>query len=238
MYILSSDYDGTLKTRIIDLRMNINELRKYRDLGNIFILNTGRPYKSIKAEIEEFKIPFDYLCCNDGAVIFDKHLDVVKETKLTNDQVKFVKNLVPHLPGFKVAHYYAAKEISESEIPDVIEVEIKKEPQADFKELTDMMQVRMRDTIQFIWKNSLFVKSNVTKSKALDELIKIIDPNIDPATIYTVGDEANDVEMIKNHHGFRMLESSPKLWTSTWRVLPEVHYLVKYLNFKSKRSNR
>lgn len=236
MIILSSDYDGTLKTRIHDLRINIREIHKYRELGNIFVLNTGRPYGSIRKEIKRFDIPFDYLCCNDGAVIFDEHLDVVKETTLKPNQVRHIKNLVPYFYGFKIDHFYTAKEVSNKEVEGPIEIEIIKPDGAKFDALTSLITETVSETEYFAWKNSLYVKSNVSKSKALEEIARIIDPMINPASIYTIGDEANDLEMIKNHHGFRMLESSPKLWFTTWRIVPEVHHLVKYLNFKSKRT--
>ena len=82
-------------------------------------------------------------------------------------------------------------------------------------------------------KNRLRAKAPTTKSTALFDIAKII--GVDPKTIYTIGDSPNDLEMIKNHHGFRMLESSPKVMFSTWRVVPEVRHLVNYLNWKSKR---
>ena len=77
MYVLASDYDGTLKTRIHDLRINIKSLKKFRSLGNKFIIATGRSFESIKKEIDKFEIPFDYLSCNDGAVSFNDSLEVI-----------------------------------------------------------------------------------------------------------------------------------------------------------------
>jgi HAD superfamily hydrolase (TIGR01484 family) len=236
MFLLSSDYDGTLKTRIIDLKVNIREIEKFRSLGNIFILNTGRPFTSICREIRKFNISFDYLCCNDGAVIFNDSLDVVKETTLTNDQLRHIKSLVPCFPGLRIFHYFSAKEILNKEISTPIEIEVMKDPEASFDEFQHRVMAEVEGVESIGWKNSLFVKTTASKSKALVDIAGMVDPSMDPKTIYTVGDEPNDLDMIKNHHGFRMLESSPKLWTSTWRVLPEVHYLVKYLNFKSKRT--
>ena len=133
MLILSSDYDGTLKTRIHDLYINIREINKYRELGNIFVLNTGRPFESISKEIETFNIPFDYLCCNDGAVIFNEHFDVVKETTLDEKQVKHIKNLMPRFDGFKIEYYYSAKQKLSAEVNNPIEIEITKPAKIGFK---------------------------------------------------------------------------------------------------------
>ena len=236
MFILSSDYDGTLKTRIHDLYINIREINKFRELGNIFVLNTGRPFKSIKKEIDEFNIKFDYLCCNDGCVTFDSNFDVVFETNLTASQKNHIKNLVINFHGFEINKYYSAKLMLQKEIENPIEIEIVKPQEASFKEFILQLDKTETNIQHFEWKNSLFVKNNSSKSAALENISKLIDSTINPYNIYTIGDEANDLEMIKNHRGFRMLESSPKLWFTTWRIVPEVHYLVKYLNYKSKRT--
>ena len=235
MIILSSDYDGTLKTRIHDLYININEIHRFRSLGNIFVLNTGRPFESISKEIKKFDIPFDYLCCNDGAVIFNEQYDIVKEKNLKADQIRSIKGLIPYFPGFRINHFYSAKERLTIEVNDPIEIEIVKPPERRFDDFTSTLKTKISEIEYFAWKNSLYIKSDVSKSKALDEIARIVDPTMNPAHIYTIGDEANDVEMIRNHRGFRMLESSPKLWFTTWRVVPEVHHLVKYLNYKTKK---
>ena len=222
MIILSSDYDGTLNTRIHDLRINVRELKKYRELGNIFILNTGRPFESIKKEIDTFNIPFDYLCCNDGTAIFDKDLNVINETTLIPEQVNYIKNLVLYNGIFKISHFYTAKERLPFEIDNPIEIEVTKENKKhSFKELISNLKSEENNLAYYEWNNFLFIKNYSNKSTALED-------------IYTVGDEGNDLEMIQNHRGFRMLESSPKLWFKTWRVVPEVHYLLKYLICKSK----
>ena len=238
MLILSSDYDGTLKTRILDLRVNIRELKKFRELGNVFVINTGRPFKSIMGEVEEYGIPFDYICCNDGAVVFDKHLDIVNEALITEEQKSHIKNITFFNPSFKLGHFYSAKERHDAEIDQPIEIEIVKTGDQKFEEFIRSLDPQNMGLSYFQWRNSIYIKNQTSKSKALDHVLAHLGSGINPKDIYTIGDEGNDLEMIKNHRGFRMLESSPKLWFQTWRVVPEVHYLLKYLNLKSKIEQR
>lgn len=233
MIILSSDYDGTLKTRIIDLKANIEAIRRFRSLGNIFILNTGRHYSSIIEEIKRFNIPFDYLSCNDGGITFDSNFQVIKEHSLSNDQVRYIKELIPYFPGLRIVDYYDAYQICHNEIETPLEIGISKTHDSSFEEFSRVVVTSETDIEIMLLKNRLRVKAPTTKSTALFDIAKIID--VDPKTIYTIGDSPNDLEMIKNHHGFRMLESSPKVIFSTWRVVPEVRHLVNYLNWKSKR---
>ena len=238
MIILSSDYDGTLNTRILELRKNIRELKRYRELGNIFVLNTGRSYESIMHEVEEYGIPFDYLCCNDGAVVFDEHLDVVNETNLTERQKNHIKSLTVSNPSFKIGSFYSAKEKKSIEIEHPIEIEVVRTDDHRFEDFIRDLDPQNLDLSYFQWHNSLYIKNQTSKSRALDHVIAHLGSEIDSRDIYTIGDEGNDLEMIQNHRGFRMLESSPKLWFKTWRVVPEVYYLLKYLNLKSKFEQR
>ena len=63
--LLVSDYDLTLKL-IYDfdndllIRANVAAIKKFMDEGNIFMLNTGRAYDSIKEEVNKNHVPYNY----------------------------------------------------------------------------------------------------------------------------------------------------------------------------------
>jgi len=60
MFILVSDYDDTFKTRIHDLKINVREIEKFRERGNVFAIATGRPFSSIIKEINKHGIKLVY----------------------------------------------------------------------------------------------------------------------------------------------------------------------------------
>ena len=194
--ILSSDYDGTLNTRILDLRINVRELKKYRGLGNIFVINTGRPFESIMHEIDKYDIPFDYLCCNDGAVVFDKHLDVINETKLTENQKSHIKNITFFSHDFKIGSFYSAKKKHSVEIEHPIEIEVVKTGDCKFEKIINLLDSQNTRLSYYQWRNSLYIKNQTSKSKALDHVLTHLGAEIDSKDIYTIGDEGNDLEMI------------------------------------------
>ena len=76
--LLVSDYDLTLKL-LYDfdndflIRANVEAIKELMAKGNIFMLNTGRDYNSIKEEVIANKIPYNYLACNDGTILLDEH---------------------------------------------------------------------------------------------------------------------------------------------------------------------
>ena len=55
MKLLVSDYDGTLKSDIKNLMVNIEAINEFRKKGNHFSIATGRDYYSIKKEIDKYK---------------------------------------------------------------------------------------------------------------------------------------------------------------------------------------
>ena len=75
--ILVSDYDGTFYQNDIDIRENIDKVNEFRTLGNLFVLATGRSYVDLKIMIDKYKIPYDYLILNHGALLLSKNLEVL-----------------------------------------------------------------------------------------------------------------------------------------------------------------
>ena len=71
MKLLSSDYDGTLNVFEYDIWLNLAYINNFISRGNIFVLNTGRAYDSIKKEIDKYHIPYNYLACNDGNLLLE-----------------------------------------------------------------------------------------------------------------------------------------------------------------------
>lgn len=77
MKMVVSDYDGTLfngKQSLID---NIEAIDSFRKNCNLFVIATERSFPSIKKEINFYNIPYDYLICNNGSVIFDNNNNVL-----------------------------------------------------------------------------------------------------------------------------------------------------------------
>ena len=93
MILLASDYDNTLNTFKLDLKINIYYLKKFIKEGNIFLLNTGRPYKSIKREIREYNIPYNYLSCNDGNILFNNLDSILYASNISDYIYKDLKQL-------------------------------------------------------------------------------------------------------------------------------------------------
>lgn len=238
MFVLVSDYDGTFKTRIHDLKINIREIKKFRERGNIFAIATGRPFSSIEKEINKHGIELDFLACNDGAAIFDDKLNQVKAHYLTPEQLTFISSLLGEYPNLSLGRFFSPKEIFKNSIPEPIEIEIIKEPGTSFKPFISNLQLTYPSLHYFKAGKSLFIKGSVTKSTAVAEITNCLNFEVPKKHIYTIGDELNDIEMIRDYNGVRMFEAHPRLWLATPKFVFEEHHLVKYLNFRSKKASK
>ncbi len=71
MKLLAADYDGTLKLGEEVTSRDIEAIRKWRQKGNLFVIDTGRSMQSILAEVRKYDIPVDYFITNNGGMVFD-----------------------------------------------------------------------------------------------------------------------------------------------------------------------
>ena len=72
MKLLVSDFDDTFYTDDINVLKNIKELEKYKK-NNLFMLSSGRSFNSLKKMCLKYNIPYDYLSCCDGSILYDKN---------------------------------------------------------------------------------------------------------------------------------------------------------------------
>ena len=77
MKLLVSDYDLTFNVLDYDVRFNVKAIDRFRKNGNLFFLNTGRSFESIKKEVLKYHINYDYLGCCDGNLVLNKNGDII-----------------------------------------------------------------------------------------------------------------------------------------------------------------
>ena len=93
MKIIASDYDGTLNHNGIDEKKK-NAISEWRKKGNLFGIISGRGYPSLKSVIDRVPFEYDFLVCNNGALICDSDGNVITETKCDGSLAKpFIEDL-------------------------------------------------------------------------------------------------------------------------------------------------
>ena len=71
MKLLCSDYDGTLCCHDGVHTVDLDAIRRFRTAGHRFAVLTGRTWGVIIDELCRWQIPYDYLVCNNGAVLVE-----------------------------------------------------------------------------------------------------------------------------------------------------------------------
>ena len=83
-----TDYDNTLYVNDNELKNAIKELNRIREKDIKVVISTGRSIRSIKNEVIKHNIPFDYLSCADGSLIYDNNYNLIKEHHMDKDIIK------------------------------------------------------------------------------------------------------------------------------------------------------
>lgn len=229
MQLLVSDYDGTLRSscnpfRIRNLKLNIEAIREFRNRGNTFMISTGRTLPAIKQEIEKHQIPFDYLACNDGSILFDSDYHIVESFYMKPAVVRdLVKQIFETILGESLCMFdYSGMT---QNFDNVLELELVTKLarfRKDYAKLQHIVdQYPELDIMNFFSIN--YVKSKNGKSRT----IRTVQDLIHPDEIVTVGDNLNDLDMLLNYEGYKMPISNPSLFGHQIPTVTSVHKLIQ-----------
>ena len=100
MKLLVTDYDGTMyyeKQDLKALRENIEALKQFIK-QNMVVIATGRPYTSIKKEIDTYSIPYNYIISPNGACIFNQNNSPIYTQTIKEEVIKKTLEYLQKLP--------------------------------------------------------------------------------------------------------------------------------------------
>lgn len=225
--MLVSDYDGTLKRDIKNLKINIECVNKFRKNGNLFAISTGRSYHSIKKECIKYNINYDYLFCNNGAVLFDYNDNIIYQKYFDEEILQKINSVVENCITSK---NNSCCDNNEEMIDKIIELYLK----LDFfnaclsiHECINCKYVNFKILKYLIY---VFLKKTIDKSIGLQILADRLSNDIPKKNIITVGNNYNDLTMLKDFNGYRLTSSYPFLIGKGLNVTDEVHVLIKKLD--------
>ena len=227
--LLVSDYDGTFYISDLDIKKTIGNINNFRKLNNLFVIATGRSYVDLKEKIDKYKIPYDYLILNHGALLLSKELTVIKSFSLDEVQVQDILN-------------YANKK----DVSDIILIDnFRKNVSNTLGIVKIMLKLynfdKAREIKSYIDSNYSSIKSylvcedshylvevvsnKASKSTMIKEIIKIED--IKTTNTYTIGDGVNDIDMIKKYNGYRVKNSCEELVSVTNKCVDSINELLE-----------
>lgn len=213
MKLFVTDYDDTLYNGDLIINKNINKLIKLQQNNFKIVISTGRSYPSILNQVNKYNIPFDYLSCCDGSIIYDNEGKIIDAFYLNKEIVKPLEEFYQNLNyeeiqfSYKEGYSNILKDGNLLGINIVLSTEnYNKKIVNDFLRIKNKYQNFNFLPYQHPNFSYLCVKPlNVSKSYAIKALKEKL--NIKDNDIYVIGDADNDFEMIRDYHGVGMKTS-------------------------------
>lgn len=223
MKLLVSDYDGTLKSDIINLRINIDIIKLFIENGHTFCIATDRSYNSMKEEIKLYDIPYNYLICNNGLTIFDANDNLIYSQKINiEDLLLFFKIMGIDKKRYSLYNVYG--EIADS---DILFASMNNLKILELRNIKKEIKYWFESVSIYADFNKLYIKEKSNKALGIKKLIEFEKLSFNTEDIYTVGDCINDIQMLKEFNGHKVLFSFPCLFGKHIKTCNEVHSLVK-----------
>ena len=193
MKLLVTDYDGTMyyeKQDLKTLRENIEALKQFKK-QNMVVIATGRPFTSIKKEIDTYDIPYNYIISSNGACLFDQddspiYTQTIKQ-EIIQKTITYLQKL-PYISKIKLIDIYG-------KISSIFELK------------------RIKQELEFLDNNQFFNMCYFFNQTDKIDGIKRIQElhNIESKDIYTIGNDTNDLLMLKEYNGYRVPYSYPRI---------------------------
>lgn len=198
MKILASDFDDTLyiEENPEQTRKNIGAIKKFISYGNIFCIITGRNYTSIKKLLNELKVPYTYLICDDGAKIFNSVDYGIDTTYLEEEDIKIIEKILKE----KEWNYYLDDGYNKTNnINDCVKVVVNCSEKDKQVEIVNKIKENIKVYVYASKYHINIVNFSVNKANALKRLLNI--ENLSYNNLHVIGDNSNDYEMVKNFSG-------------------------------------
>lgn len=229
MKILVSDYDKTFYTDEYQVKENIKAVKDFMK-ENVFIIATGRSYRDFNEVKELYNLKYNYLIINHGATIL-KDENIIYNCSIDNE----IKNKILNDLDLDKAIYTFACSLKESRIPldkdnltkihvnygnIALARKIKKYIDENYNQYVNVFLIDEHKAIEI-------VSANVSKASAIDKILKI--DKIDFSNIYTIGDNYNDLEMVKKYKGCAIVNSVDIIKQSAIKEYNSVADLIEEL---------
>lgn len=221
MKILASDYDGTLKYLDHVTDEDIEAIHKWKEAGNLFVMDTGRSMESILEESQKYRLPVDYYITNNGGMLFDKEgnelfssclpvpvsHEIMKKASKLEGVVSYVVNDGWHRHRIIVndqleEHRYPglAPDISEQELFETnkyAQIVISYASQEEASSLALKLNEQYSDSISAYANKYVtdIVPKGISKAHGLDFLQDYL--HVNKTDIYAIGDAENDIPLME-----------------------------------------
>ncbi len=235
MYILSSDYDGTLTQHGTVSDKDKAAIAAWRKAGNLFGINTGRGYRGIKTELEHHQLDYDFLLCNNGSLIYENSAKPVEQKIADGEVLPALVSLILETGGFHAAigrieidceaGYWISENMDQKPGPEFTRIfmddlnmityftqlstQYEKEEQAN--KCTQQINELFGDNVTALQNGVCIdiVPAGVNKATGLLRYMHL--KQVPKENVLVIGDNFNDLDMILEFNGFSVNSGRPEI---------------------------
>ncbi len=221
MKLFATDYDGTLYVDDKKMKSTVKKLKKLKKKDFIIVIATGRGYPSIKNQTIIHNIPFDYITCSDGSVIYNNEGIIKKKYLVNKDIIKPFEEFYKPINFEEIQYSYPTgySNILKEDDDDLIGLNVCVSNENYTTELVDSFikmskQYPDYNFLNYMHPNFSYLcikPKGISKSAAIEFIRK--NNKIKKEDVYTIGDSSNDYEMIRDYNGACIENSVPELFT-------------------------
>lgn len=233
--ILVSDYDKTFYLNDEDMEKNKNEIKKFRNIGNLFVIATGRSFQDFKNVKDFYNIEYDYVILNHGATVLDSSDNLIYNYVIDNS---IIQNLKQDLQLNNTKEHLCCSVFKSRvgiDYGNLTKIHVNYNNNEIATKIYNKLDKNYANYINkyFVKENTIEIISNkIDKSSAIKLLIQ--DLSLNENNVWTIGDGYSDIEMIKNFNGCCMKQSVAELKELTTNVFNSVSELVIKLMEENK----
>lgn len=234
--LIVSDFDGTFSTSVKDIELNCEKIFDFMSRGNYFLLSSGRAYDSLMNQVKKYNIPYTYLATSDGSFLFDNKRDMIDSFTMPHDIVKELDILLKHNIFDKVQYTYPKTNGKTYDdnllLASVAFVINNKNITPSFLDDFDSLKENHKD-YDFITYGYGDISYYIVRAKGANKGVivqSLADKiGVSKENIYTIGDNDNDFEMIRDYNGY-MVGDNLGLVSVALKRYNAVHELVSDIN--------
>ncbi len=247
MRLLACDFDGTIFCGHKISQGDLAAIAQWRARGNIFGIVTGRGAGTLLADLSRFPLEYDFLLCNNGALLLDCTAKPVAERPLGLEMTRYLLDheIRAHCSScalFAGAAMYVLAESGPWINPVYTPSPLAVQRARDINFLQISFGFRERERSMF-WGERL--QADVSDRARVQCSLSVADvtaPDVGKATgiawamerlglnpgeILTAGDDGNDREMLASYQGYAMEGAAPEVQAAAGRSIASVADLVE-----------
>ena len=250
MKIAACDFDGTLYRDGAVSASDLEAIADWRRAGNAFGIVTGRGRNTLLRDVERLAIPYDFLICNNGAMISDDRARDVYCAALP-EAVRAEVMAHPGMAACSQCAFFAGTSIfthaDKTEYWIVKEYVLPRLSPADALRLPGLHQISLAYAVpeeSVAWSKALseacgesagvhfsnicidVTAPDVSKAAGMEHLLQLRRWG-DADEVLVIGDDRNDLPMITHFKGYAVANAAPEVRASASAVFPSVGQMLR-----------